>query len=172
MQVLPHYGSETIARSPGVKQVSILVVSKNERIKAFRSRSIPADYEFLTLVDAHLSPCSNALQNYGSSSVPIFYYVFDVLVLAGVDLMSEPLARRSDLLRRQILPKLKDPVRECPELNASLSDVVNAVRAQGLEGVVAKNLNSSYEPGRRSEGWAARVVEGHDLAVDNGLVRK
>jgi hypothetical protein len=32
-------------------------------------------------------PSFNTLQNYGSSSAPIFYYVFDVLVLAGRNVM-------------------------------------------------------------------------------------
>jgi len=34
-------------------------------------------------MDASGRPSFNALQNYGSSKVSIFYYLFDVLVLAG-----------------------------------------------------------------------------------------
>ena len=111
-------------------------------------------------------PSFNALQNYGSSNVPILYYVFDVLVLAGRDLTSEPLEKRRDLLRRRVLPKLSDPVRESSELKASLSDVVKAVRAQGLEGVVAKNLKSLYEPGRRSGAWRKmRINKGQEFVI-------
>ena len=110
------------------------------------------DGEVVALDDSG-RPSFNALQNYGTSNVPIFYYVFDVVLLSGRDVQSESLAERRDLLRNQVLPRMKDPIRECPELNASLSDVIAAVRAQGLEGVVAKNLNSSYEPGRRSGAW-------------------
>jgi bifunctional non-homologous end joining protein LigD len=101
-------------------------------------------------------PSFNLLQNYGSSNVPVCYYVFALLVLSGRDVMSEPLTARRDLLRTLVVPKLKDPVRECPELNASLPDVIDAVRAQGLEGVVAKSRNSSYESGRRSGAKAVR----------------
>lgn len=54
-------------------------------------------------------PSFNALQNYASASTPIIYYVFDVLVLAGRDVMAKPLSQRRDLLRSQVLPKLKDP---------------------------------------------------------------
>jgi ATP-dependent DNA ligase len=51
-------------------------------------------------------------------------------------------------------------------LNASLSDVVNAVRAQSLEGVVAKSLDSSYEPGRRSGAWRKmRVDKGQEFVI-------
>lgn len=98
-------------------------------------------------------PSFNALQNYGTSNLSIFYYVFDVLVLSGHDLTSEPLAERRELLNRHVLARVKDPIRQCPELNASLSEVIRAVRAQCLEGVVAKDLKSRYEPGRRSGVW-------------------
>src|SRR5262245_25433100 len=82
------------------------------------------DGEIVALDDSG-RPSFNLLQNYGTSDVPICYYVFDLLVLSGRDLMSEPLAQRRDLLRSQVLPKLKDPVRESPELSASLSDVIS-----------------------------------------------
>src|SRR5437879_6516241 len=42
----------------------------------------------------------NILQNYGSSIAPILYYVFDVLVLAGRDVMELSLSTRRDLLDR------------------------------------------------------------------------
>ncbi len=37
-------------------------------------------------------PSFNALQNYGSAHAPLLYYVFDVLVLAGKEVMSETLS--------------------------------------------------------------------------------
>jgi bifunctional non-homologous end joining protein LigD len=45
-------------------------------------------------------PSFSALQNYGSSNVPIVYYVFDVMVLQGVDVMREPPSRRRELLEQ------------------------------------------------------------------------
>lgn len=120
----------------------------------------------IVALDESGRPSFNALQNYGTSNVPIFYYVFDVLVLSGHDLRLEPLAKRRNLLRRQVLPKLKDPIRQCPELNAGLSELISAVRAQGLEGVVAKNLNSLYEPGRRSGAWRKmRINKGQEFVI-------
>src|SRR5215208_1054335 len=43
-------------------------------------------------------PSFNALQNYGSSAAPVVYYVFDVLVLAGRNVMREVLGARRELL--------------------------------------------------------------------------
>jgi ATP-dependent DNA ligase len=39
-------------------------------------------------------PSFNALQNYGSAPAPVVYYVFDVMVLAGENVMCEPLETR------------------------------------------------------------------------------
>jgi len=51
-------------------------------------------------------------------------------------------------------------------LNASLADVIESVRAAGLEGVVAKRLDSSYEPGSRSGAWRKmRINQGQEFVI-------
>jgi bifunctional non-homologous end joining protein LigD len=98
-------------------------------------------------------PSFQALQNYRSSPATILYYVFDVLVLAGRNVMGVPLSIRRDLLRRDVLSKLREPVRYSLEFNANPGDLIRSVRAQGLEGLVAKRLDSVYEAGLRSGAW-------------------
>src|SRR5439155_7957977 len=93
------------------------------------------DGEIVALDDSG-RPSFNALQNYGSSKAPIIYYVFDVLILAGRNVMSQPLSTRRDLLRRHILPRLGEPIRESQELNASVPDLIKAVRRYGFERLV------------------------------------
>jgi ATP-dependent DNA ligase len=111
-------------------------------------------------------PSFNILQNYGSSKVPILYYAFDVLVLAGRNVMGMPLAARRDLLDRYILSKLGEPIRESPELRAGLLDLVASVRAQGFEGLVAKRRDSRYEPGQRSGAWQKmRINKGQEFVI-------
>ena len=111
-------------------------------------------------------PSFNLLQNHGSSGAPIVYYVFDVLILEGSDVMTKSLSVRRELLRTEILPKLGEPIRHCPELNASLADVVASVRAAGLEGLVAKRLDSRYEPGQRSGAWQKiRINQGQEFVI-------
>src|ERR1700752_3583885 len=97
-------------------------------------------------MDSSGRPSFNALQNFGSSKAPIYYFVFDLLILAGRNVMSEPLMVRRALLQ-ELLAKLRHPSRPSPQLNAALADVIAPVRAQGLEGVVAKGLDSLYESG-------------------------
>jgi hypothetical protein len=111
-------------------------------------------------------PSFNALQNYGSSPRPVVFYVFDVLVLRGKDVMSEPLERRQSLLTEQVLPQLKEPVRYAGVLDAALSDLIASVKAQGLEGLVAKRLGSRYKPGMRSGAWIKmRVNRGQEFVI-------
>jgi DNA ligase D-like protein (predicted ligase) len=111
-------------------------------------------------------PSFNALQNYGSSTGPLYYYVFDVMILSGKDVMARPLEDRQDLLRSRVLSKLKDPIRESPELEADLQDLIRSVKAQGLEGLVAKRRDSRYEPGQRSGAWQKmRVNQGQEFLI-------
>jgi bifunctional non-homologous end joining protein LigD len=95
-------------------------------------------------------PSFNVLQNYGSSKEQLLYYVFDVVTFQGRDMAGEPLSSRRELLETQILPRLREPIRVSAILDASLSDLIHAVKAQGLEGLVAKRKNSRYESGQRS----------------------
>jgi len=111
-------------------------------------------------------PSFNMLQNYGSAGTTLVYYLFDLLVLQGRDVTSEPLARRREILTKQVLPSLREPIHESPVLNAGLRDLVAAVRAQGLEGLVAKRLDRRYEPGKRSGAWQKmRLNQGQEFVI-------
>jgi bifunctional non-homologous end joining protein LigD len=98
-------------------------------------------------------PSFNALQNYGSAGMPLLYLIFDVMLFEGRDVKAETLDSRRALLERRIIPKLTEPVRYTGTLDASLRDLVQSVKAQGLEGLVAKRRDSRYEPGLRSGAW-------------------
>jgi bifunctional non-homologous end joining protein LigD len=111
-------------------------------------------------------PSFGALQNATSAQVAIVYYVFDVMVLAGRDVTAEPLTVRRELLEQKVLPLLAEPVRYTGSLEASLSDLVHAVKTQGFEGLVAKRRNSRYEPGLRTGAWMKmRINRGQELVI-------
>ena len=111
-------------------------------------------------------PSFNALQNYGSAAAPVIYYVFDVMVLAGRDVMREPLERRRELLEQKVLPKLAEPVRYASSLDAALSVLVQSVKEQGFEGLVAKRRSSVYESGLRTGAWMKmRVNRGQEFVI-------
>src|SRR5688500_10884829 len=109
--------------------------------------------------DADGRPSFNVLQNYGSAAAAVVYYVFDVMVLNGTDLRREPLTARRKILESKILPKLAEPVRYATTLDAPLPVLIESVKAQSLEGLVAKRLDSVYEPGQRSGAWQKMRVD-------------
>src|SRR5712691_805033 len=97
---------------------------------------------------------------------PLHFYVFDLLVLSGKNVMGKPLAKRRELLEKRVLPKLSEPVRYSPELKASLRDLIQSVKAQGREGIVAKHRDSRYEPGLRSGAWQKmRINAGQEFVI-------
>jgi bifunctional non-homologous end joining protein LigD len=98
----------------------------------------------------------NLLQNYGSAGAALHFFIFDVLILKGRDVMDEPLTERRRLLEKHVFPKMSEPIRYSPELEASFKDLVQSVKAQGLEGLVAKRRDSRYEPGQRQSGAGIR----------------
>ena len=111
-------------------------------------------------------PSFNRLQNYDPSSTPISYFVFDVLVLGGRDVTSEPLAARQALLERKVLPHLVEPVRYVAPLDGSLQTLLHSVKAHGFEGLVAKRRDSRYESGERSGAWRKmRVNRGQEFVI-------
>jgi bifunctional non-homologous end joining protein LigD len=116
--------------------------------------------------DADGRPSFNALQNQGSTETAIIYFVFDLMVLAGRDVRAEPLNVRRELLERKVLPKLTEPVRYLAALGARLSDLIASVKAERLEGLVAKRRDSRYEVGLRTGAWQKmRVNRGQEFVI-------
>ncbi len=114
----------------------------------------------------HRRPSFNHLQNYGSSNVPIIYSAFDLLILSGEDLRSDPLKDRRKLLRTEVPSKLDEPIRYSPELKGSLATLVRSVREQKFEGLIAKRRDSPYEPGERTGAWLKmRVNQGQEFVI-------
>jgi bifunctional non-homologous end joining protein LigD len=116
-------------------------------------------------------PSFNALQNYGSSPAPVVYYVFDVMVVSGRNLMHEPLDTRRDILEKRVLPKLPEPVRCSAPLDADLPVLIQSVKVHGFEGLVAKRRTSLYEPGLRTGAWMKMRVNAGQEFVIGGYTR-
>lgn len=98
-----------------------------------------------------------------ATECPVTYVLFDVLRRYGVNLTARPYAERRATLERFVA--------EHPDwtLSPSFDDgaATEAVaRAHGLEGVVAKRVDSPYRPGQRSDDWRKlRFVRSGEFAV-------
>ena len=83
--------------------------------------------------------------------VPIVLCVFDLLMIDGRNLVGEPLSSRRTALQGL---SLRGPSWQTPPW--SIGDpgpIRTVVDGLGLEGIVAKRLDSIYKPGRRSSAW-------------------
>lgn len=81
---------------------------------------------------------------------PAVCYVFDCLYLDGRPIINEPLIRRRAWLADAIKRDGPYRVSEVVEDGKALFD---AAAAMGLEGIMAKDRNSLYQPGKRSAQW-------------------
>ena len=84
-------------------------------------------------------------------STPVVYAIFDVLYLDGHSLMDLPYTERRERLEQL---ELGGPAWRVPSVHRDAGKrLLEATASQGLEGVVAKRLDSHYEPGRRTGAW-------------------
>jgi bifunctional non-homologous end joining protein LigD len=86
-----------------------------------------------------------------ATETPVTYVAFDLLWLDGHSLLDQTYERRRELLAELEFdgPAWQAPAHRVGEGAALLE----AVRARGLEGIVAKRLGSAYRPGRRTDNW-------------------
>ncbi|MGZ4639020.1 MAG: non-homologous end-joining DNA ligase [Actinomycetes bacterium] len=82
---------------------------------------------------------------------PVTYLAFDVLHLDGRSLLAQPYDERRAVLESLDLddPRWATP----PAFEGHGAAAMAASAAQGLEGVIAKRRDSTYEPGRRPRSW-------------------
>jgi bifunctional non-homologous end joining protein LigD len=86
-----------------------------------------------------------------AESVPITYVVFDLLHLDGHDVMPLPYLERRRLLT-ELVPD--DGCWTVPKHRESDgAALLDAVRERGLEGIMAKRVDSPYLAGKRSSAW-------------------
>jgi bifunctional non-homologous end joining protein LigD len=84
-------------------------------------------------------------------TTPVHFYVFDILWLDDRDLTTEPLTERRRILHQVVTEG--GPVAFAYSIDGQGRAFYQAAKELGLEGIIAKRLDSVYEPGRRSRHW-------------------
>jgi bifunctional non-homologous end joining protein LigD len=103
-----------------------------------------------------------------AQSDPVVYVIFDLLWLDGHTLFELPYESRRELLMKLELngPTWQSPAHHVGD-GAALLD---ASRARGLEGIVAKRVDCPYTPGRRSHTWVkVKNVRRTDVVIGGWL---
>jgi len=99
-----------------------------------------------------------------SQSEPVVYMIFDLLWLDGRSLMELTYDERRERLAAL---ELSGPTWQAPAHHVGNgAALLEASKAQGLEGLVAKRRDCPYVPGRRSAGWVkVKNVRNTDVVV-------
>ena len=109
----------------------------------------------------------------GMATQPVVLMLFDVLWLAGHSTCDLPYRERRALLERLELagPSWQTPpTTYATEGSGAGAAVLATSRALGLEGVVAKRVDSPYRPGKRSDSWRkVKTTLGQELVVGGWL---
>jgi bifunctional non-homologous end joining protein LigD len=150
------------AERPGDGVVRVVDADDVDRTAAFpelagtavrvAARSAILDGE-LVVVDADGRADDRALERRldGKSGRPVAFLAFDLLHLDGMSLIGQPLLKRREALRRILRPG--DEVVAVPAIATEGRALFDAIVAQGLAGMMARQRLGPYLPGVRSRLW-------------------
>ena len=145
------------------QKVSLLSRNKNELARRFSEiveavRNLPSrecviDGEVVALDDEGRSSFQllQAREIEGRKS-PVYFYAFDLLQLDGKSLIGLSLEARKNVLEN-LCADAGDPIRYSGAIGEEAKPLLKEVKHRGLEGIIGKQRNSVYEPGRRSGAW-------------------
>jgi DNA ligase D-like protein (predicted ligase) len=106
--------------------------------------------DFQTLLERNRGTSSRDIESEASKN-PAIYVVFDVLEKDGKPLFHLPLVERKRILKESVREGKNVVLSEFVETEGE--DYFQAASERGLEGIMAKKIDSPYEPGMRSSNW-------------------
>jgi ATP-dependent DNA ligase len=113
-------------------------------------------------------PDFNLLQNFRSAESRIIYYAFDILIHQQRNLTEGPLSERRSILSSVIKPG--DHVALSQVSDRSAAEMLKLIKHHGLEGAVAKRIDSVYQPGLRTGLWSKYRINLGQEFVAGGYV--
>ena len=151
VKLVSRNGNDITARYPELRELGRALGSREAvldgEVVAFGPDGKPSFQRLQSRM--HLAS-ESAVRRLAASS-PVAYVIFDLLFLDGHSLMGLPYEERRERLLELGLngSNWQTPAHRTTDGAALLE----ATRAQGLEGIIAKRLDCPYVPGRRAQGW-------------------
>ena len=106
----------------------------------------------IVVLDENGKPNFQYLQHYSENQDrPIQYQVFDLLSLNGTDTSELELVKRKELLK-QLIPE-NEVIKYCDHILEHGVSFFELTTQNGLEGMIAKKVDSPYIPGKRTGDW-------------------
>jgi bifunctional non-homologous end joining protein LigD len=169
-------GPDVVLQSANLRDVTVTFPELAALSRATRGRPAVLDGEVIALDDAgrpsfgrlqqrmHVTSPREAANR--AAEVPAAYQIFDLLAFDGLDATPLPYAERRRLLADVVVP---GPAWSVPGHHVGDGQALLAsVDDLGMEGVLAKRLDSPYEPARRSRAWLKVKVRRHQELVVGG----
>jgi bifunctional non-homologous end joining protein LigD len=94
-----------------------------------------------------------------TSSTPSALILFDILMDGDEVLLHEPWSERRERLVKRVGKHVTPQLRVTESAEGNGSKMLEQARKQGWEGVIAKRVDSRYEPGNRSRDWLKLKIE-------------
>lgn len=149
-------------RALAYKNTEILLLSRNQlsfnqRFPSLVSalKKLPGSFVVdgeIVILDKKGRSNFQLVQNYQRSKQTPYYYVFDILYFNDRDLRGMPLIERKKILKKLLSSRRNSQVRFGDYIEEKGISFFRAVKKKGLEGVIAKKENSTYQS-RRSKDW-------------------
>ena len=152
LKILDRRGEDMTQRYPELRPLARELGSTSAlldgEIVALDAQGTPS----FELLQARIGLDSSARIRRAMSAIPVLFMAFDLLHLGGRDTRPLPYLERRRLLEELALqgPHWQTPEHARGEAGRAL---LQSSRELGLEGVVAKRIESTYEEGRRSGAW-------------------
>ena len=94
-----------------------------------------------------------------SASTPAALILFDILVDGDDVLIKEPWSVRRARLLKRVGKRTSPQLRVTESIEGDGKKMLQKARRQGWEGIIAKRIDSRYEPGNRSRNWLKLKIE-------------
>ena len=111
---------------------------------------------------------SHLIERYRNSA-PASLVLFDVLMSGDKVLLDEPWSVRRAELLRQLGKVTSDRIAITESTEGDGKKMLELARKQGWEGIIAKRVTSTYQPGERSRSWLKLKVEFRQEFVVGGF---
>jgi len=96
-------------------------------------------------------------------SVPVSYYVFDVMYAEGEDVRQLPLRSRKEVLARSL--DFRDPLRFTGHRDGDGEPFWEQACRDGWEGLIAKRADAPYEAGRNRDWLKFKCLNGQEFVI-------
>jgi len=103
------------------------------------------------------------------SSSPAALILFDIIAADDDVLLQEPWKKRRARLLKEIGKSTSDQIRITESIEGDGEKMLTLARKQGWEGIIAKRVDSTYEPGHRSRSWLKLKIEFRQEFVVGGF---